>query len=253
MGLKKIPLSVMDRILYPTVPIVVLAEYNGRLGGMLAAWWCQVSFDPPRIGVAIAPERYTYKLIKNSGVFGVGFLDYSMVDKTPYLGDVSERFFRDKIKKSGLNVVKGEVLGVPLLAEFVAAMEIELEKIVEVGDHDFFVGNIKSAYADEDDFDQLWKLRKYRPLMYLGRTRRPGPVYRIYVTAKGFEKRKIEFAPGELKGAAKQRIRVLGEVRRAFKVASSKEDALNKIKKILRRYGLEGDDAEYYLDEVSRS
>lgn len=37
---------------------------------MLAAWWCQLSFNPPTLGVSLSPERYTYKLVKGSGVFG---------------------------------------------------------------------------------------------------------------------------------------------------------------------------------------
>lgn len=36
--MRKMDLRDLDRVLYPTVPIVVAAEYEGRVSAMLAAW-----------------------------------------------------------------------------------------------------------------------------------------------------------------------------------------------------------------------
>jgi len=35
------------------------------------------------LGVAIAPERFTYKLLSSSEVFGLNFLDFKYVEKMP--------------------------------------------------------------------------------------------------------------------------------------------------------------------------
>ncbi len=250
--LKRIDLSNAERLFYPTVPVLVTVEYNGRIGGMLAAWWCQVSFKPLLVAVAIAPERYTYKLIKKSGVFALNLLDYSLVDKTPFLGDVSERFFKDKIREAGLTIMRGEVLGAPIVTEAAAAIEARLYKIVEAGDHDLFIGEVVAAYAIEDFENGMWRLKKYRPLMYLGRTRRPGPVYRVYVAAKEFEKRELEFAAGRLKEYAERRRMVLNEVYRAADEARTEDELRQVIAEIVSKYGLEADDVEYYFEEARR-
>ncbi|WP_082398120.1 flavin reductase [Aeropyrum camini] len=67
-------------------------------------------------------------------------LDFRLADKAPFLGDVSERILPGKIKEAGLNIVRGEVLGAPLIAEASAAVELELVDVVEAGDHDIFLG-----------------------------------------------------------------------------------------------------------------
>ena len=252
--MRPIRLDRIERLFYPVVPVVITAESDGRVGGMLAAWWTQLSFSPFLVGVAIAPERYTYRLVEDAKAFGLNFLDFKYVDKMPYLGDVSERFLKDKIRKAGFTVIKGKVLGVPLLKEAAAAVEAKLVKIYEVGDHDFFVGEVKAAYAI-DDFDEMWKLESYKPLMYLGRTKRPAPVYRVYVTAKGFEKRRFDFAAGILRKYHEMRLRVkevMFDVIRKHKDATM-EEVMKVLVEIARRYGLDRRDAELYLREARKA
>ncbi len=251
LGLKRIGLDDVERLFYPVVPVVVTAEYGGRIGGMFAAWWSQVSFKPLLVGVAIAPERYTYKLVKSSGVFALNFLDFSRVDSAPFIGDVSARFLPDKLEKAGLKVFKGKALGAPIIEDAAAAVEVKLVKVVELGDHDWFVGEVVAAYAIED-FDGVWRLERYKPLFYLGRTKRPQPVRRIYLTASGWERVEIDFAPGELARYDKQRKEVLNKVLKIVENAESREDALREIRRVLEEHGLEADDAILYYEEAIR-
>jgi len=148
--LKEIPYKYIDRILYPAIPVAVTAEYNNRVGCMIAAWWTQISFNPFLIGVSIAPERYTYKLIKKSKRFGLNFIDFRYITKLPYLGDVSERFMKNKVLKSGFTIFRGKALNIPLLNESSASIEMELKDIFKCGDHDLFVGKVVKAYASQD-------------------------------------------------------------------------------------------------------
>ena len=249
--LKRVDVSQAERLFYPVTPVLVTVEYNGRVGGMLAAWWTQLSFKPFLVGVAIAPERFTYKLVLEAGVYGLNILGWEFVDKAPYMGDVSERLLPGKLERAGLRFFRGEELGVPLVEGALAALEVRLVEIHRTGDHDLFVGEVVSAYAAEH-FDGLWDPERHRPLMYLGRTRRPGPVYRVYLTPRGFDVKRIEFAPGELKEYSKRRINILNAVRDAVKGVKSWDEAVNIVKGILRKHGLPEEDAIYYVDEVMR-
>ncbi len=249
--LKRVELDVIDRLFYPVVPVVVTAEYNERVGGMFAAWWSQLSFKPLLVGVAIAPERYTYKLVKSSGIFALNFLDFSRVNSAPFIGDVSARFLPDKLERAGFKIKRGEVLGAPIIEDAAAAVEARLVKVVELGDHDWFVGEVVAAYAIED-FDGVWRLDKYRPLFYLGRTRRPQTVRRIYATALGWKKVELDFAPGELSRYDKLRKEVLNKVLEIVDEASDREEAVRRIIEVLKEYSLEADDAVLYYDEALR-
>lgn len=253
MVLRKVDLRDLDRVLYPTVPIVVAAEYKGRVSAMLAAWWTQLSSSPPLIGVAIAPERYTYKLVLKSTVYSINFLDAAHLDKTPYLGDASERFYPGKLAKAGLSILRGEVLGAPIIGEASATLEMRLSKVVETGDHDMIIGEVVSIYAI-DDFNGVWKLNKYRPIMYLGRTRRPAPVKRIYVTCRDFDVKELEYAPGDLKEQAMRRAKIMETVEELLKkTPQSRWGQLKPVlEELMREDNLEADDVEYYIDDARR-
>ncbi|MET1127765.1 MAG: flavin reductase family protein [Thermoproteota archaeon] len=250
--MKRVSLESAERLFYPVIPALVMAEHRGRVGGMLAAWWTQLSFKPLLVGVAIAPERYTYKLIRGSGVFGLNLLDFSKVEITPYLGDVSARFMPDKLERAGLSIVKGEVLGAPIVAEAAAAVEAKLAKVVELGDHDLFVGEVVAAYAIED-FQGMWRLKDYKPLMYLGRTRRPGPVRRVYLAARGWDRVELEYAGGELRRFAELRREVLNRAIEIVKSSPTADEAKLKLRELIRSYGLEEDDVDFYLEEALRT
>jgi len=251
--LRRIDLGEAERLLYPVIPVLITSEFRGRVGGMLAAWWTQLSFKPLLVGVAIAPERFTYKLIMESKIFALNILDFNYVDKTPLLGDVSERFYKGKLAATGLTIIKGEALGAPIVAEAVASLELALSNIVEFGDHDLFVGEVKAAYAIED-FKGLWDVNVYKPLMYLGRTRRPGLVKRVYVTCRDFNVKELEYAPGPLREYSNLRVKVLDDVERVFRdlIHKGDEEKLEAIKGVLKSYNLDPEDARFYFEEMRR-
>ena len=53
---------------------IVTARTKERINGMTAAWISQVSMNPVLLMVSIAPARFTYGLIKESGYFAVNVL-----------------------------------------------------------------------------------------------------------------------------------------------------------------------------------
>ena len=253
MKLKKVDPSYGEKLLYPSKPTIVSAEYEGRVGAMFASWWTQLSFKPFYIGVAIGHERFTYKLVDGAGKFGLNFIGYEHVERAPYLGDVSERFFRNKLERGGFKVFKGEVLGVPLLLDAYLAIELELVQKVSLGDHDLFVGEVKGMYAAElYDDNYVWYPDKLKPLFYMGRVKKGDRLFRRYATWSEGIYRDIEFAGGELRESHWRRYRVRREVLNVLREASpiTLEAALKTVKFILRRYGLDEDDAIYYVKEA---
>jgi hypothetical protein len=189
-----------------------------------------------------------------SDVFALNFIDFRYVDKAPYIGDVSERFLRDKIRKAGFTIRYGEELGVPYIAEASAVLELRKTDRFVVGDHDLFVGEVVAAYACEDFSGGMWRLKEYQPTMYLGRTRRPDKVYRVYLTPKNYDIKNIEFAGGDLRRYSKLRINVRNEIRRALKgLEGLSDDALlERLRPIARKYSLDDEDIRLYIEEFRR-
>ena len=161
------PLSAYH-LIHPKPAILVISiDSSGKANGMIAAWTTPLSHSPPLVGVSIAPTRYTYQLIKNSGEFTLNVLDKRYVRQVDFLGSVSGRG-RDKLKESGLTIAKSKRVKPPHVEEALAVLECAVEKEVKAGDHIFFIARVLEAYAKPEFFDEVYKPEKAKILMHLG-------------------------------------------------------------------------------------
>lgn len=177
---KEIDRSKSVHLLYPLQSVVVTSMWGDFIDAMAAVWSIPLSYNPPLIGVSIAPERFSYRLITNSGVFAINLLSFEYSENVNYLGSISGRYVKDKLAKAKLTIVSGKKLKVPVIAEAAGVAECIVKKRIELGDHDLFVGEVAIAYADER-FEDYWRLELFKPLLYYGTLRTNG-AKRIYVT-----------------------------------------------------------------------
>lgn len=137
---------------YPGLIALVTAEWNGTKNVMAAGWHSYISFAPPIYGVAIAKERFTYDLVKNSGEFAIQFLPANFVKYIEGSGKLSGRD-GDKIKALQLPIKSGETINSPILTDAYVVYECKVKDILTYGDHDWFVGEITKFHKDESYFD----------------------------------------------------------------------------------------------------
>ncbi|RUM87225.1 MAG: flavin reductase [Thermodesulfatator sp.] len=117
---------------------VVTVRRGDKINGMTAAWVSQVSFRPRLLAVAIAPERYTYELLREAGTFCINVLGEDQADLARHFGFKSGR---DTDKFAGipyLNALKGS----PVLKNAIAYFECDVVSTYETGDHVLFVGEV---------------------------------------------------------------------------------------------------------------
>ncbi len=117
MSWKSVERAKIHRLFYPQVPVVITTEFQGRIGGMPAIWCMPLSFNPPLVGVAIAPEHATYEMLVGAQAFGVNWLNFSFTKQVGELGEESAKGVRDKLSAVGLRIVKGNMTGQPLIRE----------------------------------------------------------------------------------------------------------------------------------------
>lgn len=110
----------------PTVLITSRDENTQRRNVMAAAWSMPVEFDPPRIAIVVDKTAWSRELIERSGMFGIVIPSVAATNWTYAVGSVSGRV-EDKFNCYGIPVVKGPVLGLPLIeAKCLAWMECRL-------------------------------------------------------------------------------------------------------------------------------
>lgn len=122
----------------PQGVFIVTSKMNEKINGMTAAWVSQVSFRPKLLAVAIAPQRYTYEFIKNSGIFCINTLGKDQIDLAKHFGFKSGR----KVDKFENVAYTYSLNGCPVLKDAIAYFECQFMGEFEVGDHMIVIGEV---------------------------------------------------------------------------------------------------------------
>jgi flavin reductase (DIM6/NTAB) family NADH-FMN oxidoreductase RutF len=162
---------------YPKVAAILTVNAGGKKNAMAAAWHSAISYKPPLYGVAVSPKRYTYKLIVESGEFGINFMPFEAAELIASVGG-SGGSEMDKFHKFNVTEEKPLKTTVPILREAYAAYECKLVDHKIYGDHAWMVGEIVAVHFTDDFFTAKGTLdvSKLNPALYLGAE--------LYITAK---------------------------------------------------------------------
>jgi flavin reductase (DIM6/NTAB) family NADH-FMN oxidoreductase RutF len=118
---------------------VITAGRGKDITGMTVTSVSSLSVDPPALIVSINRGASSWPLVKRLGVFGVNILTADQLD-------IAERFTgKDGLK--GLDRFTGaewttRISGVPLLVGALAAVDCEVEEIVERHSHAIVIGRV---------------------------------------------------------------------------------------------------------------
>jgi len=155
---------------YPGTVAVVTSRLGDRVNAMAAGWHTALSSRPPLYGVAIAPERHTYRLVVGSGRFAVCLLPFAAVEKVAGAGVLSGADGTDKLSRLGLTWYEGPD-GLPLPDVAYACFACRVVDRVPTGDHELFVGEVASVHYDPEAFDGRVKSpRRVPAAIYYGRS-----------------------------------------------------------------------------------
>lgn len=126
---KEIPfVQVLGKV--PSGLFIVTAVHQGKRAGFLASFVQQASFEPLIFSVACHPDRYPYRLMNESGRFGLNLIpeDDKILMKTFAKGHGPEE---DLI----LDVEHEDLDGVPLLKNSLGGIVCDIIEVTQPGDH----------------------------------------------------------------------------------------------------------------------
>ena len=155
-------------MLYP-VPAVLVSCGLERANIITLAWVGTVCSDPPAVGIAVRPERFSYNLIAETGEFVVNLPTADQVDAVDYCGQVSGRDV-DKWAVCGFTPAPASKIGTPLIAECPVALECRTLQHLKLGAHDLFIGEVLAVQIEDKVLNSRGQLdhEKARPLAYAG-------------------------------------------------------------------------------------
>jgi len=163
--MKKIQLGPRP-LFFPMPALLVGANVNGKPNFMTAAWGCIASSKPPMFAVALQTHRFTYRGIKETGVFSINVPSTLLCVETDFCGLLSgER--EDKAAACKFEVFYGLLKTAPLIAQCPINLECKLDRTNYLGSHDLLIGEIMEVHAGEDCITGGEPdARKVHPLIY---------------------------------------------------------------------------------------
>lgn len=137
--------------LYPVA--VVLVTTGGETPN---AFTCNrvasVSAEPPRLALAVRPNRYSHALMRASREFVVNLPSPAQQTLSDYLGVVTGRE-EDKIAIAKLKLEPATKIKTPLLADCPVNIECLVEQEIALDSHTLFIGLVQAVHAAEDLLD----------------------------------------------------------------------------------------------------
>jgi flavin reductase (DIM6/NTAB) family NADH-FMN oxidoreductase RutF len=107
----------------------------------------RVNADPPLVGIGVNRTHHTAAGIRAAGTFSLNVPTADLVEAVDYCGLVSG----SKVDKSGVfECFFGELKTAPLIRDCPLCLECRLVRTVELPTNDWFIGEIVSAWAEED-------------------------------------------------------------------------------------------------------
>jgi flavin reductase (DIM6/NTAB) family NADH-FMN oxidoreductase RutF len=153
----------------PTTPVWVVGTYNqeGKPNVMTAAWGGICCSKPPCVYVSLREATYTYSNIMKRKAFTVSIPSEKYAKEADYFGIASGKKV-DKFKATGLTPVKSDLVDAPYVEEFPLVLECKVIKIVEIGLHIEFIGEIMDVKADSSVLSEknLPDIEKVKPIIW---------------------------------------------------------------------------------------
>ncbi len=154
-------------ILLAPLGLVTCQKKGERANIITVAWIGVVNSAPPMISISIRPERYSHKIIKETGEFVANLPNIAILKEMDYCG-VASGSKVDKFVETKLTPMDAEKVRVPMIRECPINLECRVKETLSLGSHDLFLGEIVAMHVDEEIQNEEGKIDvlKANPIAY---------------------------------------------------------------------------------------
>ena len=155
-------------MLYPLPAVMVsCADGGGNSNILTVAWTGTVCTNPPMVYISVRPERYSYRMICETGEFVINLTTEELAFATDFCGVRSGRDM-DKFSEMKLTKEKASVVKAPMIGESPVNIECKVTEVRELGSHHMFLAEVVAVHVDERylNENQKFELGKADPIVY---------------------------------------------------------------------------------------
>jgi flavin reductase (DIM6/NTAB) family NADH-FMN oxidoreductase RutF len=151
----------------PITPVWVVGTYDHerKPNVMTAAWAGICCSQPPCVYVSLRKATYTYSNIMERKAFTINVPSEEYVKEADFFGLTTGRV-TDKFSATKLTPVESDLVDAPYVKEFPMIFECKVIKVVEIGLHTEFIGEILDVKAHESVLgdNKLPDVAKVKPI-----------------------------------------------------------------------------------------
>ena len=128
---------------------------DGKPNIITVAWTGILCTHPPKTYISVRPSRHSYELIRESGEFVINLTTKTLTKAADFCGMKTGKKV-DKFKECGLTAEfdeNFEDFSCPAIAESPMSIYCKTERIVPLGSHDMFIGEVVNVAVDESYID----------------------------------------------------------------------------------------------------
>jgi flavin reductase (DIM6/NTAB) family NADH-FMN oxidoreductase RutF len=156
-------------LMYPMPTVLVGADVDGKPAFSTYAFCGIVNARPPMLSVSFRPQRYTYKGVKQTGVFSVNIPSESQVAEADYCGIASGKD-ADKVADCKFTIFYGKLGNAPLITECPINLECKVLHTLNLGSMDMVVGQIEEIHVTDTCLTNgLPDVAKVKPFLWVSR------------------------------------------------------------------------------------
>ena len=155
-------------LLGPLPAVLVSCAAGEEKNVFTAAWTGMINTRPPKTYVSIRPSRYSYRLIRESGVFVLNLTTQALVSAADFCGTYTGAKV-DKFARCALTPEPATVVSCPMIAESPVSLECRVTDVMPLGSHDLFLADVVAVQVDESLFDRNGRILMERaePVAFL--------------------------------------------------------------------------------------
>lgn len=140
------------------VPPALVTCSDGETDNVFTVAWTGITCTkPPKTYISVRPSRYSYEIIKKSGVFAINLTTESLVKAADTCGVKSGRN-TDKFKECGLEKEPAFNIDCPLISQSPLSLECKVDKIIPLGTHDMILADVVGVSVNSELIDAAGRL-----------------------------------------------------------------------------------------------
>lgn len=141
-------------MLYPVPAVMVSCKRPGERPNIITvAWAGTVCSDPAMLSISVRKERYSHKILEETGEFAVNLVDKDLTFAADYCGVRSGRDV-DKFQEMKLTEYPSKHITAPGIAESPLILECRVKQQIPLGTHDMFLAEVLGVSVDERYMDK---------------------------------------------------------------------------------------------------